>query len=302
VKINTPLVSVTSAFFNEGPVLLDMVKSVFAQTFTDWELILLDDGSTDNSLQLAQSIDDPRVRVFTNRRNLGRTKSLNKLTTLACGEYIARMDADDMCFPERIQKQLELFGEDPDLDLVGTEMVCLDINGSPLGYLLVPPEHADICKEPYRAIKLCHTSVMAKKSWFEKNRYDEFLRLGLGEDYNLFLRSYKYTKFGNVSEALVYCRLKQSWSLRRMRITRCNNARSIFECCRRQDNLGKGLYYAGMQFVKLVAGAAYCMIWSRKKYLARRYQPLTKNQLEFYQQEIRKIKNTELPVKRVRLG
>jgi len=298
VKINKPLVSITSAFFNEGPVLLDMVKSVFAQTFTDWELILLDDGSTDNSLQLAQSIDDPRVRVFTNGRNLGTAKSLNKLTTLARGEYITRMDADDMCSPERIQKQLELFGENPDLDVVGTGMVCLDANGFPLGRSLATPEHADICKEPYRRIMLYHPSAMAKKSWFEKNQYDESLRLGLAEDFNLFLRSYKHSKFGNVPEALLYYRLKQSWSFKRMRITRCNNARSIFEHFRRQDNLGKGLYYAGMQFVKLVAGAAYCMIWSRKKYLAKRYQPLTKSQLEFYQQESRRIKNTELPMRR----
>jgi len=81
--MSTPLVSVTSAFYNVGPDLFDMVRSIFAQTFTDWELVLLDDGSTDDSLQLAQSIDHPKVRVFTNGRNLGIPTSLNKLTKLS---------------------------------------------------------------------------------------------------------------------------------------------------------------------------------------------------------------------------
>ena len=117
--MNKPLVSITSAFYNTGPMILDMIKSVFAQTFTDWELLLLDDGSTDNTLELVQSIDDPKVKVFTNGQNKGRSFSLNRLTNLANGKYIARMDSDDMSSTNRIAKQVELMESQPEVDVCG---------------------------------------------------------------------------------------------------------------------------------------------------------------------------------------
>src|SRR4030066_138114 len=92
-----PLVTVGIPFFNNQDTLPDAIRSIFAQSFQDWELLLLDDGSTDGSLQIAQSIDDPRVRVISDGCNRKLPARLNQIIDLARGQYIARMDADDLC-------------------------------------------------------------------------------------------------------------------------------------------------------------------------------------------------------------
>ena len=83
-------------FYNAEAYLADAIRSVFAQTYEDWELILIDDGSTDNSLAIARSVDDPRVRVYSDGKNKKLASRLNELTQLATYEFIARMDADDV--------------------------------------------------------------------------------------------------------------------------------------------------------------------------------------------------------------
>jgi len=107
-----PLVTVMMSFYNCEKTLLDAVRSIFAQTFQDWELILLDGGSSDNSLEVAKSINDPRVRVFGDGSYHNHPTALNRLIDLARGKYIARMDGDDFCSPKRLEKQLELFKKD----------------------------------------------------------------------------------------------------------------------------------------------------------------------------------------------
>ena len=205
-----PLVTIGIPFYNNKGTLLDAVKSVFAQTFTDWELILLDDGSTDRSLQIAKSIDDPRVRVFSDGENKKLPARLNQIIEMARGKYIARMDADDLCSPKRFEKQVKLLEKNQSLDVLGTGMVYLGENDVPLGHWLAPPEHADICKEPYRTFRLSHGTIIAKKSWLQKNRYGE--STPLAQDFNLWLRTYKHSKFGNVPEALYYYRCEYSFN------------------------------------------------------------------------------------------
>ena len=293
--MNKPLVSITSAFYNESPLLLDMIKSVFVQTFTDWELILLDDGSTDNSYEVAQSINDPRVRVFSNERNLGTAVSLNRMTTLARGKYIARMDSDDMSSITRIEKQVQLMESQYKVDVVGTGMCYLDRNDKPLGHRYVQPLHAQICGQPSRTFGLCHGSILGKKSWFEKNRYDESLQLGLAEDFNLLLKSHRHSKFGNVPEPLYYCRVP-SYSLKKMLIIRRNSAKFIFEYYYKEGNFSEALYYVAMQFAKFAATVLIFSTGLRKKLMARRFERLSDADMAFYNQEICKIKSTKLPL------
>src|SRR5690554_4188978 len=96
VSCDLPSVSIGIPFFNAEAYLLDAIKSVFAQTHQNWELILLDDGSTDRSLEIARSIDDPRVRVYSDGQNKHLAARLNEIARLARYEYLARMDADDL--------------------------------------------------------------------------------------------------------------------------------------------------------------------------------------------------------------
>jgi len=101
-----PLVSVGIPFLNPGPYLDLAVRSVFAQTYPNWELILVDDGSTDGSYERATAIQDPRVRVLRDGQNKGLPARLNEIVRLAKGELVARMDADDAMHPLRLAKQV----------------------------------------------------------------------------------------------------------------------------------------------------------------------------------------------------
>ncbi|MHC4455640.1 MAG: glycosyltransferase family 2 protein [Planctomycetota bacterium] len=295
--MSTPLVSITSAFYNEESNLLNMVKSIFAQTFTDWELILLDDGSTDNSYKIAQSIDDPRVRAFSNRRNSGRAASLNRITTLACGKYIARMDADDICCIERIEKQVKLMESQPDVDIVGTGMCYLDKNDKPLGHRYAPSSHAEICNQPDRTLAISHGSLLGKKSWFEKNLYNESLSLAI--DFNLFFRTYKHSTFANVPEPLYYYRLDQSFCLKQQWVARETSARFLFNHYKEAGDWWRAFTNSVVQYSKFAATVLMFSTGLRGKLMARRFELLAKDEKESYMEEIKRIKSTELPLRSV---
>jgi glycosyltransferase involved in cell wall biosynthesis len=295
--MSTPLVSITSAFYNEESNLLDMVKSIFAQTFTDWELILLDDGSTDNSYELARSIDDARVRVFTNGKNIGRSKTLNRITTLARGKYIARMDADDICCIERIEKQVKLMESQPDVDIVGTGMCYLDKNDKPLGHRYAPSSPAEICNQPDRTFAISHGSLLGKKSWFEKNLYDESISLAI--DFNLFFRTYKHSTFANVPEPLYYYRLDQSFSLKQQWVAREASARFLFNHYKEAGDWWRAFTNGVVQYSKFATTVLIFSAGLRKKLMARRFELLAKDEKESYMKEIKRIKSTELPLRSV---
>jgi len=289
-----PLVTVGIPFYNNKDTLLDAIKSIFAQSFQDWELILIDDGSTDKSLEIAHSINDPRVKVISDGKNEKLPARLNQIIDLAHGKYIARMDADDLCSPTRIKKQLELFDEDPSLDVVGTSMVYLGENDVPLGYCVIPTSHSEICKEPHRTFSLCHATVLAKKSWYEANLYDE--NVALAQDFNLWLGSYINSKFSNVAEPLYYFRCEDSFSHRKRFRDRSICAKFLFKHYQKQHQFIKAVYATSMQYIKLIVGLLICVIWSKRKLLERRYQPLSSNEVKLYQEEIEKIKGISLPV------
>lgn len=115
------LVSVIMSNYNTpAEYLVEAIESVLNQTYTNFELIIVDDCSTDNSLEIIKSYKDSRIVVFENEENLGITKSLNRALAVAKGEYIARMDADDVCLPERLSKQVEYLKNNPQVVVCGT--------------------------------------------------------------------------------------------------------------------------------------------------------------------------------------
>ena len=113
-------VTIGIPFLNARRYLEDAVRSVFAQTHGDWELLLIDDGSTDGSIAVVRHLDDPRVRVLGDGSNRGLCARLNQIASLAQGTYLARMDADDLMHPERIERQLKFLRANPNVDLIDT--------------------------------------------------------------------------------------------------------------------------------------------------------------------------------------
>lgn len=227
-KKNLPAVTIAIPFYNSEATLLDAVRSVFAQTHQQWELILMDDGSTDGSLKLARSIDDPRVRVYSDGRNKRLAARLNEITRLARHDFIARMDADDLMTRDRIERQLCVLVAHDDVDLVSAGLVSMSDNLEALG-VRVAPEDYEVTEWEVLAGRawITHAAVLGRREWFRRNPYDESLRLS--QDTNLWIRAYArgdfhvkilpafmyfYREDGNVA----YSKLKAAYRIHRRTI------------------------------------------------------------------------------------
>ncbi|WOD43364.1 glycosyltransferase family 2 protein [Hwangdonia lutea] len=193
-------------FYNAEDYLELSIKSVFAQTYTDWELILMDDGSTDKSLEIAKSINDPRVRVYSDGKNKKLAARLNDIVGLAKYEYLARMDADDLMSTTRLEKQYNLLKNNPGLDLISTGTVSIANDLTYLG-----SRGADVSNISFMDLLLkrsspLHASILGRTAWFKRNAYNESLKIA--QDYDLWLRSSKKNDFKLkiISDLLYYYR------------------------------------------------------------------------------------------------
>src|SRR6266851_3481475 len=113
----TPKISVALAALNSERTLAAAIASLQAQSYGDWELLLMDDGSSDSTLKIAQSFQDLRIRIVADGVHRGLPAQLNRAVQIARGKYLARMDADDIAYPARLQKQVEFLERNPDVDL-----------------------------------------------------------------------------------------------------------------------------------------------------------------------------------------
>ncbi len=291
---NSPLVSVTSAFYNTGPALLDMVKSVLAQTLDEWELVLLDDGSTDDSYAVAKSVADERISVFRNERNLGIPTCLNKITSLCRGKYIARMDSDDMCASTRIAKQVGFLESHSDVDAVGTGAIYLNRDNHPVGKGPVSAlSHKQICENPVRGLRFCHSSLLARKIWFERHKYNESLPRSSDSDF--LLRAHEDSLYANIPEYLFYYRLSLSFNLKKQFLSRRCCARSVATYCLKHGHYGKAVKSVISTYGKFAVEVGMCALNRRERLLSRRYERLTEAEEAFHTAEINHIRSIVLP-------
>jgi glycosyltransferase involved in cell wall biosynthesis len=206
-----PLLAVGLPIYNPGRFLAPALQSIFAQTFQDWELILVDDGSDDGSTELLSLIRDPRVRLLKSGLNLGLAARLNQIVQAARAPYLARMDADDMLDVNRLEKQVNYLMDHPNVDVVGCGLVILDEQGKATGLRLFDVDHARICADPMKGVRLAHATVVGKTQWFRTHPYNEKNRSC--EDWELWLTSYKTSTFANLREPLYFYREFGSFSI-----------------------------------------------------------------------------------------
>jgi glycosyltransferase involved in cell wall biosynthesis len=204
-------VTIGLPFFNARRTLVDAVRSVFAQTYDDWELFLVDDGSTDGSVEVAREIHDPRVRLFSDGVNRGLPDRLNQIAALARGKYLSRMDADDLMHPERLEKQVRFLDGHPHVDLVDTATYTIDEHNEALGIRGDRPLNCDP-RAILRSGLLIHPTVTGRTSWFRGNPYDrDFVR---AEDVELWVRTSRQTVFSRLEEPLFFYRESLTGNLR----------------------------------------------------------------------------------------
>jgi len=245
----TPLVSIGLPFFNSEKTLKRTIRSILLQTYPNWELILIDDGSTDNSLAIAQSFEDPRIKIYSNSMNIGLVGSLNKAIALSKGKYFARMDADDICYPGRLERQLQYLAGHPNVDLLGCWVLVFGANGKPLGKRARPESHAEICATPFDTFQIDHPAYIAKLDWFKKYGYKDWaVRC---EDHELLLRTYKDSCFANVPEILLGYD-ESSLSLKNLLKSRSTKVRVHFKAFRAQGE--SFARFLGVLFKQTVKG------------------------------------------------
>jgi glycosyltransferase involved in cell wall biosynthesis len=175
-------------FYNSERFLADAIRSIFAQTYQDWELLLVDDGSTDRSLEIARSVQDSRVRVISDGRNMKLPARLNQIVQEARYDLIGRMDADDLISPTRFARQTNVLLEHPEIDLVTSGVFSVTDDLLPVGFRWHYSTRINL--DDLFARKGCgivHAAVLGRKAWFARNPYDTTVKLS--QDYELWLRT-----------------------------------------------------------------------------------------------------------------
>ncbi len=179
-------ISIGIPFYNCEKFLPDAIRSVFAQTYQDWELLLVDDGSTDRSLEIARSVKDPRVRVLSDGKNRFLSTRLNQIAAEAKYDLVARMDSDDIMHPERLEIQHKCFDEKA-VQLVSSG-ICIIDNENAVKSLRNCSGKYDITPSGFLSYRhrLIHPAIMARRQWFLDNPYDT--AMPRCDDFELFLR------------------------------------------------------------------------------------------------------------------
>lgn len=220
-NLNEPLVTVGIPFYNSEKYLSDAVKSTLNQTYTKLEIILMDDGSTDSSLKIAQGFEkkDKRVRVISDGENFGLPKRLNQLSKLAKGKYYARMDADDIMFSNRLSAQVKYLLNNSEVDLLGTGLIAIDNNNDIIGLRKVSLQEKITLKNTLIGPWAAHPTITGKSSWFKKNKYNETLKRA--QDFELWIRTVEKSDFVRIEEPLLFYREASTSSMaKRVKSTR----------------------------------------------------------------------------------
>jgi glycosyltransferase involved in cell wall biosynthesis len=199
-----PLVSVLMPVYNAAAFITASLNSILTQDYTQLEVIIVDDGSTDQSIDIVQSFFDQRIVIIRNPENIGLAASLNKAIRISTGIFLARMDADDIAHPSRISRQVNFMLNNADVDVLGSSMQYFGESR----FLNHFPETHDACKS-YLMLNVCfgHPAVMFRRHVFDssENFYNPHLRQ-YSEEYDLWCRLVDKYRFHNLQEVLLYYR------------------------------------------------------------------------------------------------
>jgi len=189
--------------YNGQRYLKGCLESILRQTFSDYEFIIVNDGSTDDTVAiLGEYESDARFVLIHNTKNIGLTKSLNKALRKARGQFIARMDADDLSLPDRLAKQHEFLLNSRDTGVVGSNYYEIDEDGGKRGEIILPETDDDIRRKIMRMNPFNHGAVMMRGEALETvGLYNE--RFRYAQDYELWYRMLKQYKGHNLQEKLL---------------------------------------------------------------------------------------------------
>ena len=210
--MNPPLVSVIMSVYNGEKYLVQAIDSILNQTYQNFEFIIIEDCSTDNSLDILEEYakKDSRIKIIKKEKNIGIKgfiENLNLGISIAEGKYIARMDADDISLPERFQKQVDFLENNPEITLVGAQLNLINEQNKITGEAIAALQHRDIVKRITSQIQLFHPVIMFRKDQNIQYR-EKFIYC---EDYDLYLNLITQgKKLANINEKLLHYRILES--------------------------------------------------------------------------------------------
>jgi glycosyltransferase involved in cell wall biosynthesis len=203
-NLAAPAISVIMPVYNSGEFLREAIDSILSQTFTNFEFLIFEDGSLDDSKQIIQSYTDNRIKLLADNQNRGIANRINQGIDIARGKYIARMDSDDVAAPNRFQLQYQYLEQHPDIALCGSFFTF--IGGNAFNWV----SHQD-----HEMIKInllfdgaiCHPTVMARRGAFTGDLKYFNPEFEPSEDYEMWVRMSKHLKFANLPQALLQYRI-----------------------------------------------------------------------------------------------
>ena len=209
-----PKVSVVLTAYNSGRFIGQAIQSILVQTFTDFEFIIIDDCSKDNTWEviLEYATRDARIVALKNEKNLNLARSLNKGIAIAKGKYIVRMDHDDISVPSRLEKQVAFLEENSDVGILGSSMEIIDEQGKVIGLRKYNLTDESIRRHIFLYSPFCHPATAIRKNVLELAGYYNH-EFNPAEDYELYFRIGMCAKFANLDEALLRYRVVKGTSM-----------------------------------------------------------------------------------------
>ena len=261
-----PLISVLMGAYNCASTIEEAVDCILRQTYTNWELIICDDNSSDNTYDVLRSLaeKDSRIIVLKNEKNLTLAPTLNRCLAVAKGTYIARMDGDDVCSEVRFEKEIEYLQQNPQIALVSCHMEVYDENGS---FGVIKHKENPQLKDFLKRSQFCHAGCMMRTEVLRElggySESDKFLRV---EDYELWVRLYLAGYAGyNMQETLYSMRDDRNAVRRRTFKNRRNESRVIMKVCKEGKFPFYLRFYAFIPIVKWFVPNCIYKILHKKK-------------------------------------
>lgn len=249
-----PLVSVIMGIYNCAPTLNIAIDSILSQTYTNWELIMCDDGSKDNTYQIALEYQEhfpDKIKVLKHKKNLGLNQTLNDCIAVAKGEYIARMDGDDISLPERFKVEMQTFEEEPDLSVVSCKMIFFDENGEWGREKRGRPEYPTKnilarCVAHNHAPSVFRANALKTVGGYTVDR--KLLRV---EDWHLWIKLYKAGYYGKNIDKCLYMVRDDKNALKRKKMSTAVREFNVSSLAIKELHLAKWRYIFSIRSIVL---------------------------------------------------
>lgn len=282
-----PLVTIGIPCYNVEQFIGFAVKSVLAQTYTNFELIITDDGSKDHTVDEIRKIQDSRIKLIVDGENHGISFRLNQQIDMAKGDFFIRMDGDDIMFPVRVERQLKYLMEYPHIDVVGSGAVIIDDDNEIIGYrqdCVTQNKPEDVINNPV----FIHPTVCGRVSFFRKYKYD--VELCGVEDKDLWCRGIQDSTYAILQEPLMFYRDPLKFKLSTYLSRKRKGCLQILKRWHLFKSKRPAIKYVFDSIVKSIGACILCKIGKESRFIANRNQKI--NNEKYYTILLQKVLST----------